>query len=72
MAKGKAVKGSKFVGVDESYDRKTRKKEDKSMKTPGIEKLMEKGEKDEGYSNKPRVKPVKKVRKIVSGQKKVK
>lgn len=70
--KGKMVKGSKYVADDEVYDRKTRKKEDKSMKTAGIEKLLQKAEKDMGYSNKPRVKPQKKMSKPVSGQKKVK
>ena len=70
--KGKVVKGSKYIADDEVYDKKTRKKEDKSMKTAGMEKLLQKSEKDMGYSNKPRVKPVKKGRGFVSGQKKVK
>lgn len=70
--KGKKVAGNKFIGVDEVYDKKTRKKEDKSMKTAGIEKLLEKSEKKMGYSNKPRVKPAKKPGKLVKGQKKVK
>jgi len=72
MAKGKAVKGSKFVAVDEVYDKKTRKKEDKSMKTAGIEVLLKKSQKDEGFSNKPRVQGEKKPGKLVHGQKKVK
>lgn len=70
--KGKKVSGSKFIGVDEEYDKKTRKKEDKSMKTAGMEKLLEKSEKEEGYSDKPRVKSAKKGKAIVHGQKKVK
>lgn len=70
--KGKVFKGSKFIAADEVYDKKTRKKEDKSMKTAGMEKLLMKSEKETGYSNKPRVKPQKKQSKIVSGQKKVK
>ncbi len=69
---GKKVSGSKFVGVDEEYDKKTRKKEDKSMKTAGMEKLLEKAEKKQGYSDKPRVKGAKKGKGLVSGQKKVK
>lgn len=70
--KGKKVSGSKFVASDEEYDKKTRKKEDKSMKTAGMEKLLEKAEKKQGYSNKPRVKPAKKGKGLVTGQKKVK
>jgi len=57
---GKVVKGKTFISEDEEYDKKTRKKEDKSMKTAGMEKLMMKAEKEKGYSKKPRVKPVKK------------
>ncbi len=59
--KGKVVKGSKFVEEDEEYDKKTKKKEDKNMKTAGMEKLLKKSEKEMGYSKKPRVKPQKKV-----------
>jgi len=70
--KGKKVIGSNFVAADEVYDRKTRKQEDLSMKTAGMDKLLMKAEKHTGYSNKPRVKPQKKISKIVSGQKKVK
>ena len=70
--KGKLVKGSKFIADDEEYDKKTRKKEDKSMKTAGMEKLLMKSEKKMGYSDKPRVKPVKKGKGFVSGQKSVK
>jgi len=58
--KGKVVNGKTFISEDEEYDKKTRKKEDRSMKTAGMEKLMMKGEKEMGYSKKPRVKPVKK------------
>ena len=70
--KGKKVAGNKFIGVDEVYDRKRRKKEDRSMKTAGMEKLLEKAEKKMGYSNKPKVKAAKKPGKLVHGQKKVK
>jgi hypothetical protein len=70
--KGKKASASKFIGVDEEYDKKTRKKEDRSMKTAGMEKLLEKAEKKQGYSDKPRVKPAKKGKGFVSGQKKVK
>lgn len=58
--KGKMVKGKSYVAADEVYDKKTRKKEDKSMKTAGMEKLLMKSEKEMAYSKKPRVKPVKK------------
>lgn len=58
--KGRKVKGDKFIAADEKYDRKTRKKEDRSMKTAGMEKLLQKSEKKMGYSNKPRVKPQRK------------
>lgn len=70
--RGKKILGSNFIAADEVYDRKTRKKEDVSMKTAGMEKLLMKAEKETGYSNKPRVKPAKKTAKIVHGQKKVK
>ena len=70
--KGKIVKGNKFIAADEQYDKKTKKKEDKSMKTAGMEKLLMKAEKEMGYSKKPRVKPVKKGAGLVSGQKKIK
>ena len=72
MPKGKKVAGNKYVGVDEVYDKKSRKKLDKNMKTAGMEKLLEQAEKKMGYSNKPRVKPAKKNAKLVHGQKKVK
>ena len=58
--KGKVVKGKSYIAADEKYDKKTRKKEDESMKTAGMEKLLMKSEKKKGYSDKPRVKPVKK------------
>ena len=58
--KGKKVVGKTYISEDEEYDKKTRKKEDKSMKTPGMEKLLMKSEKNKGYSDKPQVKPVKK------------
>lgn len=58
--KGKIVKGKSYVAADEVYDKKTRKKEDKSMKTAGMEKLLTKSEKQMGYSKKPRVQPQKK------------
>ncbi len=58
--KGKMVKGKSYVAADEEYDKKTRKAEDRSMKTAGQEELLMKSEKKKGYSKKPRVKPVKK------------
>jgi hypothetical protein len=68
--KGKKVRGCNYVAADEEYDKKTRKKEDKSMKTAGMEVLLKKAEKEEGYSKKPQVKPAKKKAKITHGQKK--
>lgn len=58
--KGRMVKGKNFVEVDEVYDKKTAKKEMKSMKTAGLAKALKKSEKEMGYSKKPRVKPQKK------------
>lgn len=58
--KGKIVKGDKFISEEEEYDKKTRKKEDLSMKTAGMEKLLMKAEKEMGYSKKRRVRPLKK------------
>ena len=69
--KGKMVRGCDYVGADEEYDKKSYKKASKSMKIAGMERLLKKAEKEEGYSDKPRVKPVKKNKKPVSGQKKV-
>lgn len=71
VPKGKTVKGCNYVADDEEYDKKSYKKASKGMKTAGMEKLLKKAEKQEGYSDKPRVKPVKKDKKIVHGQKKV-
>jgi len=68
--KGKVVKGCDYSAADEEYDKKTRKKEDKSMKTAGMDVLLKKAEKEEGYSKKPRVMPQKKTAKITAGQKK--
>ena len=58
--KGKVVSGKKFVAADEKYDRKTAKKQMKSMKTAGVANALKKSEKEMGYSKKPRVKPQKK------------
>lgn len=66
------VAGNKFVAVDEKYDKKMIKKDAKGMKKAGLAVAMKKAQKEEGYSKKPMVKPVKKVKKIVSGQKKIK
>jgi hypothetical protein len=57
------VKGTKFVAVDEKYDRMLRKKEDKSMKTAGVAVALKKASKNKG-SKKPGVKGQKKVRSI--------
>lgn len=69
--KGKMVKGCNYVEADEEYDKKTKKKEVKDMKTAGIAKELKLAEKDEGYSKKPRVKPQKKAMKPVMGSRKV-
>lgn len=69
MKIGKKVKGKNFAADDEVYDRKTTKKEMKSMKTAGLAKALKNSEKDEGYSSKPRVKAQKKKSKLVQGQK---
>lgn len=68
--KGKVVKGCNYVGADEEYDKKTAKKEVKGMKTAGVAKELKLSEKEQGYSKKPRVKPQRKMARIVSGQKK--
>ncbi len=60
--KGKVVKGKNFAAADEVYDKKTRIKEDLSKSTAGLEKLFKKAQKETAYSNKPRVKPQKKVK----------
>lgn len=70
MAKGKKVSGCDYASDKEVYDRKKRKKDMEEMKTAGMARKLEKAEKDEGYSKKPRVKPAKKTAKIVSGKKK--
>lgn len=70
MPKGKVVKGTDYVEADETYDRKTLKKEQKGMKTAGLALKLEQAQKEQGYSKKPQVKLQKKNAKIVSGQKK--
>ena len=70
MAKSKKVKGADYSAADENYDRKVEKKEMKGMKTAGISNELKKAQKEEGYSKKPKVKPQKKIGKIVKGQKK--
>ena len=69
--KGKKVKGSNYIGVDEEFDKKQIKKQGKDMRTAGVAKELKLSEKEQGYSKKPRVKPQKKMAKPVSGQKKV-
>lgn len=67
---GKKVKGQNYVGADEEYDKKMKKKDLKGMKTAGIAKELKGAEKEEGYSKIPRVKGQKKDQKIVAGKKK--
>ena len=69
--KGKKVKGTKYVGADEEYDKKQIKRQGKDMRTAGVAKELKLSEKEQGYSKKPRVKPQKKNAKIVKGQKKI-
>lgn len=71
MAKGKVVKGTKYVGADEEYDKKQIKRQGKDMRTAGVAKELKLSEKEQGYSKKPRVKPQKKNAKLVKGQKKI-
>lgn len=68
--KGKVVSGKDYVGADEEYDKKQIKKQGKEMRTAGVAKELKISEKEQGYSKKPRVKPQKKVSKLVKGQKK--
>jgi hypothetical protein len=70
--KGKKVSGNKYVGVNEKYDKKQLKKQDKDMRTAGIAVELKLSEKEQGYSKMPRVKGQKKNAKPVSGQKKIK
>ncbi len=69
--KGKKVKGSNYVAVDEIFDKKMMKKDMRGMKTPGIALELKISQGEQGYSKKPRVKPQKKMAKPVSGQKKI-
>lgn len=71
MAKGKRVSGENYAEVDEKYDKKTAKKTAKGMKTAGLALKLKESQKDQGYSKKPRVKPQKKMSKLVKGQGKV-
>lgn len=69
--KGKKVKGCNYVGADEEYDKKMGKKDLREMSTAGVAKEMKKSQKEQGYSKKPQVKPVKKNAKPVMGQRKI-
>lgn len=68
--KGKMVKGCDYAEDDEIYDKKMKKKEAKGMKTAGLALKLKESEKEEGYSKKPRVKPQKKAKKPVMGNRK--
>lgn len=65
------VKGTKFAEADEKFDRKKTKKDAKSMKTAGIATALNKAEKEEGYSKKPKLKGQKKKSNLISKGKKV-
>lgn len=67
--KGKVVKGTKYIGEDEEYDKKQIKRQGKDMRTAGIAKELKISEKEQGYSKKPRVKAQKKMAKPTRGQK---
>lgn len=71
MKKGRRVDGTSYVEADEEYNKKMAKKTMKGMKTAGLAKELKESQKEEGYSNKPKVKPQKKNRKPVSGQRMV-
>ena len=60
MSGSKKVKGNNYVERDEKYDKKMLKKDSKGMKTAGIAVELKLSEKEQGYSKKPKVKPVKK------------
>lgn len=60
MVGSKKVKDNNYVVKDEEYDKKMEKKDVKAMKTVGVAKALKKSEKEQGYSKKPKVKPVKK------------
>lgn len=62
--RGKMVSGCDYAEEDEKYEKKMKKKAEKSMKTAGMATKLMKSEKEEGYSKKPRVKPQKKVSKL--------
>lgn len=60
MKKGcKTQKGGNYTERDEKYDKKTKKKEEASMKTAGIATALKKSEKKKS-SKLPKVKPTKK------------
>lgn len=69
--KGKMVKGCDYAEDDEEYDKKQIKKQGRQMRTAGVAKELKISQKKQGYSKKPRVKPQKKIKKPVSGQKKI-
>jgi hypothetical protein len=69
--KGPVVKGKRYVGDDEIFDKRRTIKEHKGMRTPGIAIELELSESEQGYSKKPRVKPQKKLNKITHGQKRI-
>ena len=64
VPKGKIVKGKNYPAADEEFNKKTRKKEVRGMKTAGMAEELKLSEKDMGYSKKPRVKPQKKKNKL--------
>lgn len=68
MSKGKKVSGKNYVEEDEEYDKKQIKKQGKQMRTAGMAKELKLAQKEEGYSDKPRVKGQKKVSKLVKGK----
>jgi hypothetical protein len=69
--KGKKVVGKNFVEADEKYDGKDKTYRGSQADIKEVGERLNKSEKEQGYSKKPRVKPQKKVQKPVSGQKKI-
>lgn len=70
-SKKKGVSGDKYVAANEMFEKAQKNMQRKEMTTPGIAVELIIASNDEGYSKQPRVKPEKKNRKPVSGQKKI-
>ena len=60
MKKSKSRGDDNYVEKDEKYNKKMKKKADKSMKTAGLATALKMSEKKMSYSKLPSVKPTKK------------